>query len=186
LPARRCRRLRMPQAEARHAARGGAPLQRLARRHLYGGRRAEGRAGGRRRRGAAGAGAHGQGQEDAGRRQPAARHAGVCGSRRVRRASGSMTWLRSTVFAAALVLVTPPYVLVALATLPLPRLLRYRIISGWSRLVVWLAKSVLGIDWRVEGREHLPSRPAVILAKHQSAWETMAFQLIFPPQVHVL
>jgi 1-acyl-sn-glycerol-3-phosphate acyltransferase len=26
----------------------------------------------------------------------------------------------------------------------------------------------------------------VILAKHQSAWETMAFQLIFPPQVHVL
>src|SRR4029078_4112675 len=27
---------------------------------------------------------------------------------------------------------------------------------------------------------------AVILAKHQSAWETMAFQLIFPPQVHVL
>ena len=97
-----------------------------------------------------------------------------------------MTWLRSTLFAAALILVTPPYALVALATLPLPRLLRYRIISGWSRLVVWLAKSVLGIDWRVEGREHLPSRPAVILAKHQSAWETMAFQLIFPPQVHVL
>ena len=45
---------------------------------------------------------------------------------------------------------------------------------------------LLGIDWRVEGREHLPARPAVILAKHPSAWETMAFQLIFPPQVHVL
>jgi 1-acyl-sn-glycerol-3-phosphate acyltransferase len=26
----------------------------------------------------------------------------------------------------------------------------------------------------------------VILANHQSAWETMAFQLFFPPQVHVL
>jgi 1-acyl-sn-glycerol-3-phosphate acyltransferase len=97
-----------------------------------------------------------------------------------------MTWLRSTLFAAALVLVTPPYALVAIATFPLPRMMRYRIISGWSRLVVWLAKIVLGIDWRVEGREHLPARPAVILAKHQSAWETMAFQLIFPPQVHVL
>ena len=35
----------------------------------------------------------------------------------------------------------------------------------------------------MEGAEHLPQRPAVILAKHQSAWETMAFQLIFPPQV---
>ena len=97
-----------------------------------------------------------------------------------------MTWLRSALFAGALVLVTPPYALVALGTLPLPRMVRYRIISGWSKLVVWLARSIVGIDWKVEGREHLPSRPAVILAKHQSAWETMAFQLIFPPQVHVL
>ena len=97
-----------------------------------------------------------------------------------------MTWLRSALFAAALALVTPPYALIALATFPLPRMLRYRIISGWSKLVVWLAKVILGIQWQVQGREHLPARPAVILAKHQSAWETMAFQLIFPPQVHVL
>jgi 1-acyl-sn-glycerol-3-phosphate acyltransferase len=97
-----------------------------------------------------------------------------------------VTVLRSALFAAALVLITPPYALVALLTFPLPRLLRYRIISGWSRLVIWLAKLIVGIRWRVEGRENLPAKPAVILAKHQSAWETMAFQLIFPPQVHVL
>jgi len=97
-----------------------------------------------------------------------------------------MSYLRSSLFALALVLITPPYALVALASAPLPRMARYRIISGWSRLVVLLAKALLGIDWRVEGREHLPARPAVILSKHQSAWETMAFQLIFPPQVHVL
>jgi len=97
-----------------------------------------------------------------------------------------MTWLRSSAFALALVLITPPYALVALCTFPLPRLLRYRIIAGWSRLVVHLAKIILGIGWRIEGAEHLPSHPAVILSKHQSAWETMAFQLIFPPQVHVL
>jgi 1-acyl-sn-glycerol-3-phosphate acyltransferase len=94
--------------------------------------------------------------------------------------------LRSTLFALALLAVTPPYAVVALATFPLPRLARYRVISGWSRLVIALARSILGIRWRVEGRENLPARPAVILAKHQSAWETMAFQLIFPPQVHVL
>jgi len=97
-----------------------------------------------------------------------------------------MRWLRSSAFALALVLITPPYAIVAVCTLPLPRLLRYRVISGWSRLVIYLARSILGIGWRVEGIEHLPKRPAVILAKHQSAWETMAFQLIFPPQVHVL
>lgn len=97
-----------------------------------------------------------------------------------------MTLLRSTLFALALVVVTPPYALFALATFPLPRQLRYRIISGWSRLVVRLARLICGIRWRVEGREHLPAHPAVILAKHQSAWETLAFQEIFPPQVLVL
>jgi 1-acyl-sn-glycerol-3-phosphate acyltransferase len=97
-----------------------------------------------------------------------------------------MTALRSGLFALALLLVTPPYALLALATFPLPRLARYRIISGWSRLVIHLARAVLGIRWRVEGTEHLPEQPAIILSQHQSAWETMAFQLIFPPQVHVL
>jgi 1-acyl-sn-glycerol-3-phosphate acyltransferase len=97
-----------------------------------------------------------------------------------------MTLARSALFAAALVLVTPVYALVALATFPLPRMARYRVISGWSRLVIQLARVLLGIEWRVEGRENLPGRPAVILSKHQSAWETMAFQVIFPPQVHVL
>jgi len=97
-----------------------------------------------------------------------------------------MTALRSALFAASLVLVTPPYALIALATFPLPRMARYRIISGWSRLVVRMARALCGIRWRVEGREHLPAAPAVILAKHQSAWETLAFQEIFPPQVLVL
>jgi 1-acyl-sn-glycerol-3-phosphate acyltransferase len=93
---------------------------------------------------------------------------------------------RSALFAAALVVITPPYALIALATFPLPRMARYQIISGWSRSVIFLSRTILGIDWRIEGSEHLPTTPAIILAKHQSAWETMAFQMIFPPQVHVL
>ena len=97
-----------------------------------------------------------------------------------------MTVLRSSLFALALVIVTPPYALLALATFPLPPHARYRIISGWSRLVVWLARFLCGIRWRVEGSEHLPAQPAVILSKHQSAWETLAYQLIFPSQVLVL
>src|SRR3569833_2900547 len=38
----------------------------------------------------------------------------------------------------------------------------------------------------VEGREHLPAGAAIVLAKHQSAFETLAFQRIFPPQVWLL
>jgi 1-acyl-sn-glycerol-3-phosphate acyltransferase len=97
-----------------------------------------------------------------------------------------MTWLRSALFAAALVLVTPPYAVVALASFPLPRMARYRLISAWSRMVVWLAWLLCGIRWKIEGRKHLPDEPAVILSQHQSAWETLAYQEIFPPQVLVL
>lgn len=97
-----------------------------------------------------------------------------------------MSALRSALFWLALVIVTPPYALLAIASAPLPRLLRYRVISGWSKIVLWLLEALCGVRWSVEGREHLPKEPAVILAKHQSAWETIAFQQIFPPQVHVL
>ena len=97
-----------------------------------------------------------------------------------------MIVLRSSLFALVLLLVTPPYALIALAAAPLPRLARYRVISGWSRLVLWFLRRLCDVRWKVEGREHLPARPSVILAKHQSAWETLAFQSIFPPQVHVL
>ena len=97
-----------------------------------------------------------------------------------------MTWLRSSLFALALVVVTPPYALFALLTAPLPRHARYRLISGWSVIMLWLLRHLCGVRWTVEGLEHLPARPAVILAKHQSAWETLAFQSIFPHQVHVL
>ena len=97
-----------------------------------------------------------------------------------------MTLLRSLLFALALLVLTPPYSLLALATLPLPRKSRYRIISGWSVAVIYLARWLCGIRWRIEGLEHLPKGPAVLLAKHQSAWETLAFQLFFPPQVLLL
>jgi len=97
-----------------------------------------------------------------------------------------MIVLRSALFWLALLLFTPPYAILALASAPLPRTARYRFISGWSRLMLWCLRGICGIRWRVEGREHLPAVPSVILAKHQSAWETLAFQQIFPPQVHVL
>jgi len=97
-----------------------------------------------------------------------------------------MSALRSILFTAALLVITPPYALLALATFPLPPLARYRVISGWSRAVLFLARRLLGIDWKVEGHENLPARPAVILSQHQSAWETIAFQHIFPPQVYIL
>src|SRR5690349_8791311 len=97
-----------------------------------------------------------------------------------------MTFVRSALFWLALLVFTPPYALLAFASAPLPRMLRYRVISAWSRLMLHTLRFICGVRWSIEGREYIPRRPSIILAKHQSAWETLAFQLIFPPQVHVL
>lgn len=94
--------------------------------------------------------------------------------------------LRSALFAAVLVVLTPVFALIALLTFPLPPLARYRIITVWSHCIIAAARILCGIRYRVIGAEHIPSEPCVILSKHQSAWETLALQLIFPPQVWVM
>ena len=95
-------------------------------------------------------------------------------------------FLRSTLFALALTVLTPPYSMVALLTVVLPRHTRWHIIAGWSHCVIWLARTILGLSYRIDGLENLPAGPAIILSKHQSAWETLAFQVFFPQHVHVL
>ena len=95
-------------------------------------------------------------------------------------------WLRSVAFMLVQVAVTPPYSIVALLTFPFSPMMRYRVISGWSRFMVCAAARICGIRYRVLGTQNIPAEPSIILAKHESAWETMALQVVFPPQVWVL
>ena len=97
-----------------------------------------------------------------------------------------MLLLRSLVFTLGMWVVTPVYAVIAILTFPFPPLLRYRIISGWARSMLWWLNVTCSIHYRIIGRENIPSHPSIILSKHQSAWETLAFQQIFPPQVWVL
>lgn len=97
-----------------------------------------------------------------------------------------MHLIRSILFLLLQIILTIPFGLAVLILLPLPRLPRYRFITLWGRMVILLARWVLGIRHRVIGLEHLPDEPAVVLSKHQSAWETIAFQQIFPPISFVL
>ena len=94
--------------------------------------------------------------------------------------------LRSAAFAALQLIVTPLWAIASLLTFPLPPLARYRVISAWSRLMVWAAERICGIRYRVIGTENIPREPCIVLAKHESAWETLALQAILPPQVWVV
>lgn len=64
---------------------------------------------------------------------------------------------------------------------------RYRlVIRSWCRLAVWLARVVARVDYRIDGLENIPAQPCVILAKHQSTWETFFLSALFEPLSQVI
>lgn len=64
---------------------------------------------------------------------------------------------------------------------------RYRlVIQTWCRCATWLAKVVAGIHYEVRGLENIPQQPCVILAKHQSTWETFFLSAFFEPLSQVV
>ena len=67
-------------------------------------------------------------------------------------------------------------------TLWAPASWRIFIIRIWRRLFMATVRVMLGITYRVEGRENLPEGSVVIMSKHQSAYETVALQDIFGPR----
>ena len=58
----------------------------------------------------------------------------------------------------------------------------YRMARFWLWLSIAGAKHILGIRHVVEGEEHLPTenKPAVLLVKHQSTYETFLMPVIMP------
>ena len=64
---------------------------------------------------------------------------------------------------------------------------RYRFVNHWTRVTMWLLRHLNGIEIEVQGRENLPCGEAVVvMANHQSEWETFYLQLLISPQATVL
>jgi 1-acyl-sn-glycerol-3-phosphate acyltransferase len=97
-----------------------------------------------------------------------------------------MLFLRSLLFFLGQVVTAPVFTLIALLSMPLNPLTRNVLISGWARSMLWWLRITCNIRHKITGLENIPNSPSIILAKHQSAWETLAFQSIFPTQVYVL
>lgn len=97
-----------------------------------------------------------------------------------------MAVLRSVLYLLLAPLITIPFGFLVTLSIVLPMRTRFRIIAVWRRMFMALCHYVLGIRYQVIGRENIPNRPSVILCKHESAWETVSLQAIFPPLVFVL
>ncbi len=97
-----------------------------------------------------------------------------------------MLLLRSTLFLLGQIITAPIFTFIALLSMPIHPVTRNILISGWARSMIWWLRITCNIRHEIKGLENIPTTPSIILAKHQSAWETLAFQAIFPTQVYVL
>jgi 1-acyl-sn-glycerol-3-phosphate acyltransferase len=98
----------------------------------------------------------------------------------------AVLFLRSLLFALGLVCSTLVFAPLAVLALALPYRLRYRVVTQWTHFNLWWLETTCRLYQRVEGRENIPATPTIVLSKHQSAWETLALQRLFSPQVWVL
>jgi len=63
---------------------------------------------------------------------------------------------------------------------------RYGILSKWAVFSIWWLKITNNIESKVIGLENIPNTPCVIAPNHQSTFETIFLQTIFPHQTWVL
>ena len=63
---------------------------------------------------------------------------------------------------------------------------RQNFISQWAIFCIWWLKITVNIKTKVIGQENILHSPCIIISNHQSTWETLAFQTIFPPHTWVL
>lgn len=97
-----------------------------------------------------------------------------------------MLYLRSIIFLVGMWIFTIPFTLASLLTFPFPPIARYKFISIWAKTMLYWLRISCNLNFVVKGEQNIGSTASIVLSKHQSAWETLAFQKIFPPQVWVL
>lgn len=94
--------------------------------------------------------------------------------------------VRSLLYAIGQTLLSVPFSMAAILALALPYRLRYALVSRWTHWNLWWLDKTCRLNHTVVGLENIPERPAIVFCKHESAWETLALQLYFKPQVWVI
>lgn len=89
-----------------------------------------------------------------------------------------MAAIRTVIFMLLITVWTVIYAMLCMLTAVFPYRFRYAFTSGWNRFTIFAARWIMGIRYELKGEENLPPRGAqstgaVVLSKHQSAWETI-------------
>jgi len=62
---------------------------------------------------------------------------------------------------------------------------RWRLLQVWVHFILWWLKITCKLTYELQGSQHITAEAGIVFSKHQSTWETIALQQIFPVQVWV-
>jgi len=97
-----------------------------------------------------------------------------------------MTTLRSVLFLLGALVITVPFGFLV----PLGRIFGseppFKLARLYTQVMLKWIEVSCGIHHQVSGWEHVPEFPVVIMAKHQSAWETIFIESAFPSQCWIV
>lgn len=97
-----------------------------------------------------------------------------------------MVILRSLAFSFAFYSWTLLMGLLFAPALFMPDIYSMRIQKLWSHGILWISWHIGGMKYEVRGRENVPDGPVLFAPKHQSYWDSVIFQTIFPYPAYVL
>ena len=97
-----------------------------------------------------------------------------------------MIWLRSLLFVFFFYLISVPLAVIYSVMLLMPRRAMMTGMGMWAQLVMFGLRVLTGIRVEVRGREHLPAGAALIAAKHQGMFDTIAPLGFLPDACFVL
>jgi len=98
----------------------------------------------------------------------------------------AINYLRSIVFYVGYIISLFIIGLISLPLLLLPTKIAAPVILLWNRFVLFWLRICCGIRYQVNGDLSTIPRPCVVVANHQSPWETIFLQLHFYPLTTVL
>mgnify|MGYP001495338166 FL=1 len=97
-----------------------------------------------------------------------------------------MLVLRSLLFYIGQIISTILIAPIGVIAFPLDFKKRYYLITRWAVFNLWWLKLCCNIKYEIIGVDNIPEKPCIVMCKHQSAFETLALQRIFIPQVWIL
>ena len=94
--------------------------------------------------------------------------------------------LRSLLFYIGQIISTVLIAPIGVIAFPLDFKKRYYLITRWAVFNLWWLKLCCNVRYEIVGIDNIPEKPCIVMCKHQSAFETLALQRIFIPQIWVL